>query len=251
MTGIRIVRIARLDLRVVKRPWAFAQERREEIDSHFRRLQETKPLWNGRVLLMCEHAVDGDALRGACLETDFASFVAWRDWGFPDKTMRNCFAPAALQGSDGAYVLGVMSQQTANAGQIYFPCGTPDPDDVCDGRVDLDSSARRELLEETGIAADELDVDAGWHAVFAGPRIAMMKAMRSHETADVLQKRIRSHIARESKPELADVHLARGPADVSRAVPDFTAAYLADRWNNLAKHPQRRLNCCHETRKAR
>jgi 8-oxo-dGTP pyrophosphatase MutT (NUDIX family) len=129
-----------------------------------------------------------------------------------------------------------MGRQTANAGQIYFPCGTPDPDDVRNGRVDLDSSARRELFEETGIAADELDVDAGWHAVFAGPRIAMMKPMRAQETGDVLRQRIRAHIAGESKPELEDVHLVRGAADISRMVPDFTAAYLADCWNSLAKH---------------
>jgi len=238
MTDIRIVRIAHLDLRVVPRRWSFALERREDINAHFLKLQAAKPLWNGRVLLMHEHALDGDVLRGAYLETDFASFIAWRDWGFPDKTMRNCFAPAALQGSDGAFVLGVMGGHTANAGQIYFPCGTPDPGDVRDDRVDLNSSARRELFEETGIASEELDIDEGWYAVFAGPRIAMMKPMRARQSAEALRQRIRDHIAQEVKPELADAYVARGAADLTKAMPEFTAAYLFDRWHNRADAPK-------------
>ncbi len=228
MAEVSIRRIEQLDLRFELKSWPFAQERREDIDAHFRTLQQDKPLWNGRVLLMFEHAIESDVLRGAYLETDFASFIAWRDWGFPDKTMRNCFAPAVLQGSDGAYVLGVMGEHTANAGQIYFPCGTPDPDDVRDGRVDLDSSAKRELLEETGIPADELDIDAGWYAVFAGPRIALMKPMRARVTADALRQRIRSHIARESEPELADAHIVRGVADFDSRIPDFARHFLAN-----------------------
>lgn len=228
MAEVSIRRIAQLDLRLEPKPWAFAQERRAEIAAHFTALQRDKPLWNGRVLLMFEHAISDGTLRGSYLETDYASFIAWRDWGFPDRTMRNCFAPAALQGSDGAYVLGVMGGHTANAGQIYFPCGTPDPDDVRDGRVDLDGSVRRELFEETGISADELDIDPGWYAVFAGPRIAMIKPMRTRVTADALRQRIRSHIARESEPELADAHIVRDVADFDSRMPDFARHFLAN-----------------------
>lgn len=228
MAEVSVHRIAQLDLRLEPKPWAFAQDRREEIAAHFTALQRDKPLWNGRVLLMFEHAISDGMLRGSYLETDYASFIAWRDWGFPDRTMRNCFAPAALQGSDGAYVLGVMGGHTANAGQIYFPCGTPDPDDVRDGRVDLDGSVRRELFEETGISADELDIDPGWHAVFAGPRIAMIKPMRARVTADALRQRIRSHIAQEREPELADAHIVRGLADLDSRMPDFARHFLAN-----------------------
>lgn len=230
MADVVIRRIETLQLRFVPRPWDFAQERREDIDSYFEALKQRTPLWNGRVLLMFEHAVEDTTLRGAYLETDFASFIAWRDWGFPDKTMRNCFAPAMLQGSDGGYVLGVMGEQTANAGQIYFPCGTPDPDDIRDGQVDLDGSARRELLEETGISADELNVDPGWYAVFAGPRIAMMKPMRARYSAEALRERIRKHIAQESEPELADICIVRSPADITSAMPLFVRLFIESNW---------------------
>ena len=39
-----------------------------------------------------EHAIDGAAFRGACLPTDYASFLAWNDWGRPEEGVRDCFA---------------------------------------------------------------------------------------------------------------------------------------------------------------
>ena len=85
---------------------------------------------------------------------------------------------AALRGADGAFLLGEMAHHTFNAGQIYFPAGTPDPADVFDGRVDLEASARRELLEETGRRAPtETNVAPGWTLVFTPQRIACMKLM--------------------------------------------------------------------------
>lgn len=230
MTDRRIARIERLELRFEERRWAFADERRADIDAHFERLRRDKPLWNGAVLLMHEHAIEGTLLRGAYLKTDYASFLAWRDWNFPDLSIRNCFAPAALQGSDGGYVLGMMGHHTANAGKIYFPCGTPDLADVAKGKVDLEGSVRRELFEETGILADELTVDPGWYAVFAAPRIALIKPMRARDPAENLQRRIRQYIAREREPELADVYVARGPADLDPRMPDFVRMFLVRNW---------------------
>ena len=52
-----------------------------------------------------------------------------------------------------------MGAHTATAGQIYFAAGTPDPDDIAGDAVDLERGVMRELTEETGLAA--ADVDAG------------------------------------------------------------------------------------------
>ena len=93
--------------------------------------QAEKPkLWNGRVLLGRNPVFTGDRFSADYFETDFASFLAWRDWGFADKSVFNGFGMGALRGSDGAFVLGEMAAHTANAGRIYFPAGTPDLDDL-------------------------------------------------------------------------------------------------------------------------
>jgi 8-oxo-dGTP pyrophosphatase MutT (NUDIX family) len=231
MADLRVIRIQQVAFRFAPRPWAFATERREEIDAHFERLQRDNPaLWNGRVLLMHQHAIEGSLLRGAFLETDFASFLAWRDWDFPDATVRNCFAQGALRSKDGAFLLGVMAQHTANAGRIYFPGGTPEPDDIEGETVDLEGNVLREVTEETGLAPEELNIAPGWHAVFAGPRIAMIKLMQASESADALRARILAYLAKEISPELSDIRVVRGPADLDSMMPDFVPAFLRARW---------------------
>ena len=123
--------ITHLALRFTPKPWRFADERRAEIDAHFTALRRDKPaVWNGRVLLLAEYELSGSTFSGAYLETDFASFISWRDWQWPDTTVNNCFGLAALRAADGAFLVGVMGAHTANAGRIYFPGGTPDPNDV-------------------------------------------------------------------------------------------------------------------------
>jgi 8-oxo-dGTP pyrophosphatase MutT (NUDIX family) len=231
MTGISVVSIAHLHIRFVPRPWPFAEERRTEIDAHFATLKRGKPaLFNGRVMLLHEFEQADATIRGACLETDYASMLAWRDWEFPDRSMRNFFGSGALRAADGAFVLVVMGAHTANAGQIYFPTGSPDPNDVFGDVVDLDRSVLRELGEETGLGARDVTVLPGWHAVFAGQRIALMKSLRVDAPAREVRERILGHMAREAVPELADIRIVRGPADLDPRMPPFVTAFLQHQW---------------------
>ena len=150
--------------------WPFAEERRAEIAAHFAQKQREKPkLWNGRVLLGRKPVFAGERFSASYFETDFASFLAWRDWGFPDKDVFNGFGMGALRCADGAFVLGEMGQHTANAGRIYFPSGTPDLDDIRDGAVDIPGSVARELEEETGLTPGDYRSDADWHCVVHRP----------------------------------------------------------------------------------
>jgi 8-oxo-dGTP pyrophosphatase MutT (NUDIX family) len=231
MTEIAIVPVDRLELAFAPRPWPFAAERRAEIDAHFDALRQANPaLWNGRVLMLHDHAITGAVFHGAYLETDFASLLAWRHWGFPDSRIKNCFAMGALRASDGAFLLGVMGAHTANPGMVYFPAGLPDPSDVDGMRVDLARNLLREVGEETGLASDDLEVESGWTTVLAGSRIAQLKLLRSRDTAAALRRRILDHIEREAEPELVDVRIVRGPADFDPMMPPFVTAYLAHVW---------------------
>jgi 8-oxo-dGTP pyrophosphatase MutT (NUDIX family) len=226
-----VVPVERLDLCFSPRPWRFAEERRVEIDAYFATLRRATPaLWNGRVLLLADAAVGNAALGGAYFVTDFASFIAWRDWDFPDPSIRNCFSMGALRTADGAFLLGVMAERTANAGKIYFPSGTPDLNDVVGGRVDLERNVRRELAEETGLTGEDFAAEPGWCAVFAGARIAVIKVLQARKQAVELRRRILAHIRREREPELADIRVVRGPADFDPMMPPFIVAFLNHAW---------------------
>jgi 8-oxo-dGTP pyrophosphatase MutT (NUDIX family) len=228
MSEPAIFPVERLDLSFSPKPWAFAVEKRAEIDAYFAGLQREKPqIWNGRVLLLHHQLVSGGVFEGDYLETDYASFAAWVAWGRPHAGVRDCFGAAAVVASDGAVLLGVMGGHTYNAGWIYFPCGTPDPDDIVDGTVDLDHSVRRELKEETGLDASELAAEAGWTTVVDGAAIVQIKLLRANENAEALRARVLDHLAREAQPELAGIRIVRGPADFDQAMPRFVTTFLA------------------------
>jgi len=230
MADIPIIPLTRLDLRFEPAPWPFADQRRAEIDAHFAKLRVEKPeMWNGRVLLLRRGEISDGVLSGAYLEVDFASFIAWRDWGFPDKAIRNCFPMAALRSSDGAFLLGVMGSHTATAEQIYFPAGTPDSNDVDGDTVDLERGVIRELIEETGLGIGDFSAEQGWFATPLGQRLALMKIVQAQETATTLRERIRAFLVSQKQPELSDIHIVRGVDDLRPTMPPYVATFLASR----------------------
>ena len=227
MTELR--RVKTLDLTVSDAPWPFAQERSAEIAAHFEKVREAKPkVWNGRVLLSRNPQFDGDCYRSEYFGTDFASFLAWRDWGFPDKSVFNGFGAGALRSSDGAFMLGRMSAHTANGGRIYFPAGTPDPNDVVDDRVDLAASVLREVEEEVGLAAADYEASDSWTVVATGQVVACFRLLTSPLSAIELQQRIEAHLRAETLPELDSMRIVRSLADLDPAMPQFVRIFLQD-----------------------
>jgi 8-oxo-dGTP pyrophosphatase MutT (NUDIX family) len=224
---LRIVRVTTLDLKVTPWIWPFAQARRAEIDAHFAEQQRAKPkIWNGRVLLARNRSFTGDRLSADYFETDFASFLAWRDWGFPDRDVFNGFGMGALRSSDGAFVLGEMAPHTANAGRIYFAAGTPDLNDIRDGMVDIAGSVAREAEEETGLTPSDYRAASDWCCVETGPSIAMICDLQVGMPAEALRAKIEANLARQSTPELSAIHLVRSRSDLTGAMPRFVTAYI-------------------------
>ena len=222
-----IHRVSQLDLGFQPWRWPFAEARRGEIDAHFALKQrETPEIWNGRILLGRDPDFTGDRFRASFFETDFASLLAWRDWGFPEAGAFNGFGMGALRCADGAFVMGEMGRHTANAGRIYFPAGTPDLKDLRDGRVDIPGSVVREIEEETGLTAADYRPDPHWDCVVTGASIAMIRILNVGQSGEAVRARIEATLAAQHQPELTAIHLVRTASDLTAAMPRFITAFI-------------------------
>lgn len=229
-----LYRVARLETAFRPRRWDFAEREVARIDAHWADALAEKPkMFDGAVLMLADveivTAPEGDILRGCFFETRFRNLLAWFDFGVPDGTAFNGFAMAALRGRDGAFLLGEMGAHTANAGQIYFPAGTPDRNDIFGDRVDLAASVARELEEETGFAAEEAPPAPGWAIVVAERKIACIQERLSPLSAAEARARAETFLAGDPDPELAGIHIVRGPQDIDAArMPGFIQTFLRD-----------------------
>jgi 8-oxo-dGTP pyrophosphatase MutT (NUDIX family) len=228
MTLPLIHRVTALDLTLEPWDWPFARARRAEIDTHFAERQRERPgIWNGRILLAREGEFTEDRFSARYFETDFASFLAWRDWGFPDSgDVFNGFGMGALRGADGAFVMGEMAKHTANAGRIYFPAGTPDLDDIKGNMVDIAGNVMREVEEETGLTSADYRLDTYWDCVVTGASVAMMRLLHVEMSGEELRARIEANLAGQEEPELAAIHLVRGVSDLTDTMPRFVTAFV-------------------------
>lgn len=229
MTAALLLRpVTKLDLVYSEWQWPFADQRRAEIDAHFTEARRAKPeMFNGRILMARDPAFAGDTFSARYFQTDFASFLAWRDWGFPDKSVFNGFGMGALRASDGAFVLGEMGQHTANAGKIYFPAGTPDLNDLRGDTVDIPGSVMRETAEEVGLTPNDYRTAEQWDIVVAGSLTAMIRILDVAVPADALRARIEVNLATQTDRELSAIHLVRSTSDFSPMMPEYIRAFLA------------------------
>lgn len=231
MEATSITSVQQLDFRLGDWKWPFAEVRRAEIASYFDLLKrKNDALWNGRVFLLRRYEASGDLLRGEFFETDFASLLAWRDWGFPDRSVHACFAMAAIQGGEGGFLLGVMGEHTANPGRAYFPTGSPDPMDLDGERVDLDRSVRRELEEETGLTFGQFRAEPGWHVVLAGQHLVLMKWLHARETTDELRESVLAFLATETRPEFSAIRAIQRSDGFTSMIPVYVQAFLREAW---------------------
>ncbi|MGY2047969.1 NUDIX hydrolase [Methylobacterium sp. JK268] len=231
MTGdVTLARAARLAAAMAPYDWAWPRENRAEIAAHWERRRAEQPaLFNGRVLLASAVTLRDGVLEARLFETDFASFTTFRDRGYPDPAVTNIFAAVAPRSRDGAYLLGRMNRHTANAGQVYFACGTPDPTDIGpDGRVDLGASALRELKEETGLVPPP-DAAEEWFLIRRGGHLACLRVVVMDEDAAPLVARAEAHLAAEAEPELSGIVTVRRPEEIDpAAMPAFVQVFLRE-----------------------
>jgi len=54
----------------------------------------------------------------------------------------------------------------------------------------------------------------------------MMRLLHVDMPGQAMRERIEANLARQSEPELAAIHLVRGPADFTAAMPRFVTAFV-------------------------
>ena len=227
MDRIDIHRVASLDLTCEAWEWPFVRDNRGMIEAHFAAEKAKKPaLFNGTILLTNAVDVAGDRLCGRFFRADFASFLAWRDFGFPGEGITNAFGMGALRGRDGAFLLGEMAQHTSNAGRVYFPSGTPDSNDIADGRVDIAGSISREVAEETGLTEADYEADPVFYCVAMKPLLAIIRILNLQISAADARDRIVVNLASQRLPEFSAVHIVRDARDMLPAMPAFVGAFI-------------------------
>ena len=231
----RVLRVDRLACRLVAHDWAFDRDAAGDIAAHWRDRTKVNPtLFDGRVLLASRVATSVDAtgltvLEADFFETRFSRFLAWRDFGFPDREVYNCFSMPALRSCDGAFLLGEMGPGHSCAGQLYFPCGTPDPGDISGETVDLAGGMVRELAEETGVYVAERMFSRSWRVVFDGQRVACINIIDWPEPASSAAGAGREPYRRARAIRNLRAPIWRAGARTSRdlRVPAFMKAFLA------------------------
>lgn len=204
--------------------WEFAQARQDDIDAYWeRRLDDNPDFFNGTIYLTRSAKVEGDVFSADLFATDFKNFLYWRENGYGDRTVTDVFGSALIVSADGAVILGRQRVGNINSGLAYCPGGLVDARDVAaDGYVDIRRSIRRELHEETGLEARDVEDVPGFLLTRLGQQISIAAEFRSALAGDVLRERILDYLSADPRSELVDVDIVSSlDATRSLAMPDF------------------------------
>lgn len=219
-----------LDIRLSPDPLGFSGREAAAIAATFAGAKARNPaLFDGPILLFSAPRIVGASLTATAHRTRYSSLTTLIARPETGRDAYNLFGAAAIVGSDGGVVLGRMGPHTAGPGEVKFPGGTPDEEDVTDdGGVDIVGSIGREMAEETGLMAHEARLDERFILVDDHPFYAVVGVLRFPESAEVLAARVRAFLAAEADPELDGVEVAWPGAPLDPvAVPAYTRAALA------------------------
>lgn len=212
------VRVGRCALQVADWQWPLT-EGREEIACDWRRRQTENPrLFDGDVYLMRDYAIDGAGLTGTLFRTDFKTLLYWRALpGSLTESVREAFGASLIRSAEGHVLLGRQGPGQLNSGRIYPPGGLIDTADVRGGTIDMDASIARELAEETGLGADDLQRVPGYLVARVGLKVAVAIEWRSALPAAELRARILANLRAQPEPELEDIVPVRSRADIDES----------------------------------
>lgn len=204
-------------LRLIDFHWPLVARHGAQIDRHWdESTRENPALFDGQILMVSEMQRDGDALELSLFATRFRNYLYWRHTGFADGSVIDGFGSGVIRSADGALLLVRQRAGFLNEGLFYFPGGFIDPRDVdAAGAIDIAASVMREVGEETGLSAGDVQRVAGFTVVRRHAQIAIAVSFRSDLEAEPLARRIREHCARQADAEIEEVRAVRNVADVA------------------------------------
>jgi len=217
-------RVRKCQIRCEAAPWPFAAQEEREIRLHWaRRSKENPKFFNGRVHIMTAGTLRQECLEGSLAPTDFAASLYWRETGFRDPSVVDCFGSAIFAGSDGALIYGRQSPGNVNAGKIYPPGGFIDRRDISScGAVDTDGSVAREIAEETGLDPAALFREAGYLVTRDGPLLSIGVVYRLALPGEQFCKEANARLSNDAAPELeALIALNRAADAAQHAMPGY------------------------------
>ena len=209
--------------------WDYALAHQAGIETDWTTAQARQPnFFNGTIHLVDALRIDGGTLTARLLQTDFKSYLHWRQAGYPETGVCDGFGSALLQARDGAVLLGRQRSGNINAGLAYLPGGFIDGRDVADdGSIDIEASIARELEEETGLTALDVVRAPGFLITQSHAQLSFAVRYTSALAAADLKARIERHIATDANSELADMVVVRRADDmVGLAMPPYARALL-------------------------
>ena len=219
-----ILPVDKIDVRLDPAPHPFERQHLAEIDRNWLRERGVNPhVFDGKVALLSELSYRDARLAGRCHIVRYATFMYWRR-NRAAQNAGHAFAHAMLVSSDGSLVAIRMGAHTVNAGRVYFAAGSFELEDFRDGRVDVASNMRREVMEEIGIDLADAETQPGrrHYLLSTANGTVIFRRYRARLTANQLVTRINDFLATQEQPEIA------GPVVIHSAndLPDNLAPHM-------------------------
>ncbi len=206
-----IVSLGSYDLQVTENPWKWAADKAAAVKRFWNTAIIEKPsLFNGQVLVMGEHKIAAGCLSGTVHKTDFASLLYCKDQGLPQEAgVQNVFGCAVVRSGEGHLLFGRMAPHTAASGRVYPMAGTPDTQDIKDGRLDIEGSLQRELREEAGLIAADATRQPGYLLIENAGMSALCAVFDFDVPSRDLKVAMMRHIDMQDESELDEIVVFR------------------------------------------
>jgi 8-oxo-dGTP pyrophosphatase MutT (NUDIX family) len=205
-----ITRLSSVSLTVSPQRWRYESDNRVRIEKYWQKARAENPaLHNGGIYMLTEWALSEGMLKGTVQPASYASFLYWRQLGYPDIGTRNCFGSSVLQSQEGHILFGRMAAHTLTSGLVYPVGGSFGEEDVNMGALHVETNIARELSEETGLSPQDGRRQDGYICVEEGPRISLAATFVFDCESGELRNRIRAYLEMSDDPELDEVVIFR------------------------------------------